>query len=272
MYRTLLSLLFVPSIALAGNPELPIPGNPLLQETGAETPPSGAPIAPGTPAPTMERPYHHEISFRGRMLSVPASILDIWYFNEEEEGWALPDQGRPRAKGYALGLEYVIKGEAANGIFYFDYADSTMDEGYWDDREEPEDHDDGSYLRPSKNFGLVALGADFGYEVHFVRTEDTNGNFGLSLMPGAGLGVALVTGEIEEWTYCNPGDEGCTAGEPAFQRLDEPADGPLAIPKVLPMVDINLSLRFNFADRAVLRIEGGLHSLIYYGAAFGIMF
>jgi hypothetical protein len=38
------------------------------------------------------------------------------------------------------------------------------------------------------------------------------------------------------------------------------------------MVDINLSLRLNFADRAVLRFDGGVHDLIYFGTSLGIMF
>jgi hypothetical protein len=38
------------------------------------------------------------------------------------------------------------------------------------------------------------------------------------------------------------------------------------------MVDVNAGLKFNFGDRAVLRLEGGLHTLIYYGATLGIKF
>jgi hypothetical protein len=38
------------------------------------------------------------------------------------------------------------------------------------------------------------------------------------------------------------------------------------------MIDINAGLRFNFGDRFVLRVEGGLHTMLYYGATAGIMF
>ena len=41
---------------------------------------------------------------------------------------------------------------------------------------------------------------------------------------------------------------------------------------MLPLVDINAGLRFNFGDRVVLRAEGGLHTFVYYGATLGIMF
>lgn len=218
------------------------------------------------PAPVEERPFHHEFSFRARSMTLPSSILDIWFFDDWDDGWVLPDEARPKAKGYTLGFEYTIKGPSANGHFYFDYGDSTMQAGYWDDVEDPADHLDGSYVVPSKNFGIIAFGANFGYEVHFVRTEDTHGAFGLSIIPGAGLGVMAVTGELEEWQP--------TGGDPAYDLYyrGEPATDTVRVPKVLPMVDINFPIRFNFGDRFVVRLETGLHDVIYYGGTAGIMF
>lgn len=237
-----------------------------LAQTSPTVPPGTDPslMTPGV----VERPYHHEFSFRARGMTLPDTILDIWYFNDADDpsDYLTEENPRPHAQGYALGFEYCIKGPSANGIFYFDYADSTMDEGYWDDVENPADHLDGSYIVPDKNFGLVAFGADFGYEVHFVRTEDNNGAFGLSLVPGAGLGVLVMTGELHEWTP--------DRGDPAYvlyERGEEP-DGAVRVPKVLPMLDINFPLRFNFGDRVVIRAETGLHNVIYYGGTLGIMF
>jgi hypothetical protein len=242
----------------------------LADSYGLQTapPPPADPATGATPVPpgVEERPFHNEFSFRIRGMTVPDSILDIWYFNEDDDGWALGSQPRPQAQGYSLGFEYCIKGPSANGIFYFDYADSTMKEGYWDDVEEPADHLDGSYIVPQKNFGLVIIGADFGYEVHFIRTEDTKGAFGLSLIPGAGLGVAIMTGDLDEWEP--------TGSDPAYVLHDQgsPKTDEVRIPGVLPMLDINLSLRFNFGDRVVMRWETGLHDIIYYGGSLGIMF
>ncbi len=232
----------------------------------AQTPPAAPPPATPTPspAPVAERPFHHEFSFRGRGMTLPSSILDIWYFNEDDAGW-IDGLERPKTGGYALGFEYCIKGPSANGIFYFDYADATMKEGYWDDVEEPADHQDGSYIKPSKNFGFVTFGADFGYEVHFVRTEDTNGAFGLSLVPGAGLGVLVITGQLDEWSW---------DGNPSYINYQNgaPPTDTVRVPKVLPMLDINFPLRFNFGDRVVMRLETGLHDVVYYGGTLGIMF
>lgn len=211
-----------------------------------------------------------EVGFRGRMLSIPNSIIDIWYFSNSDHDDAgvgnVPD--RPTIKGYGLGLEFVVKGESANGIFYFDWLNSTMEEGYWDDREGlgAEVYTDGEYIVPAANLGILAFGADYGYEVHFVRTAETNGNFGLSFLVGGGLGVGIMIGTLDAWT-----NEGGIESYTHYQNGDPPA-GEKKIPKVYPMVDINAGLRFNFGDRVVLRFEGGLHTLIYWGGSLGIMF
>jgi len=266
---------------------------PLTAAAGEFTPPTALtiPMAPGTynqlvqdeatedaedttdvSTATATRGFM-EVGFRGRTLSVPGSMLDIWYFNETDEGWAHSDP-RPKVKAYSLGLEFVLKerpetGRAgsSNGIFYFDWLANLTDEGYWDDVEDPPDHLDGDYVVPSKNLGLLVLGADYAYEIHMVRTEQTNGNFGLSMLVGAGLGVGVLIGSLEYWDSAN--------GIPAFDRVNDPDAAPSGdkrIPKVLPVIDVNVGLRFNFGDRFVLRVEGGLHDMLYMGGSLGVMF
>jgi|GEM_PF-1388857 len=215
----------------------------------------------------LGRNYDMEISFRGRRVGVPGSILDIWYYNEDDPGWA-DSRDRPRINGYALGLEFVVKGDSANGIFYIEYVKSLMEEGYWDDREEPHDPLDGDFLKPSNNLGMAVFGADYAYEAHFVRTDQTNGAFGLSFLVGGGLGVGVLFGNLERW---GPGPAG-TPGNIRYDAGEEPDGDKDGIPPVLPMVDINAGLRFNFGDRFVVRVEGGLHTMLYYGATAGIMF
>lgn len=223
------------------------------------------------------RDYLMEVNFRGRYLSIPDSILDIWFFDSDDGEGLYP---RPQAMAYAAGLEYVIKKDSANGIFYFEYAGSLMDEGYWDDREREgsEDHGDGDYIVPD-NFGLLVLGADYAYEIH----ADT----WLSFLIGSGLGVAVRTGNLQVWHpgWDADGDPSCTSGDPslltdpenapAYERYEAGCgdDGSLEeVPTVLPMVDINVGVRFNFSDRANLRIEGGFHDMLYAGVATGVVF
>lgn len=263
MIRTVpLWLAMVPGLAWAGAPKLDISWSPAMQPALSVGHDGGSAGGSGE-----GRNYDMEFGFRGRMVSVPATIMDIWYFNEKEAGWADGDRPRPRLKGAAIGVEFVVKNDKGqNGFFYFEYVDSMMGEGYWDDREDPADHGDGDYLVPSKNLGLVVLGADYAYEIHFVKTEDTNGVFGMSLLVGGGLGVEYMIGYLERWA---PGD---VPANVQYDRGDPPLEHKAGIPKVLPMIDINAGLRFNFGDRLMLRVEGGLHTMVYYGAAVGIMF
>lgn len=235
-----------------------------LDVTQAETPPA-------TVLATTGRSYDMEMNFRLRKMSVPDNLMDIAFFSTEEikDDTGL-DLARPKIRGYAMGLEFVTKKDGANGLFYFEFADSLMEEGYWDDREgeADKDHHDGEWIVPSKNLGLLTLGANYGYEAFFVRTEQTQGNFGLSFLVGGGLGVGFLVGDVQ---YLAMNDQFV----PAYVRaqMDEEPDGPKpGVIPVAPMVDLNAGLRFNFGDRAVLRLEGGLHTMLYYGGTLGIMF
>lgn len=218
------------------------------------------------PTKLTRREFAMEFNFRGRMVSIPRGVLDSWYFDDSDENWAYIE-GRPRVWGYGLGMELVVKSKTANGIFYAEFVDSEMKAGYWDDVEEPPDHLDGDFLSPSPGVGLVAVGANYAYEAHIIETSDTMGRFGLSFLVGGGLGLGVLTGVIDRW---GPDDD----GNPSYKRyLDgvEP-DSDKQLPRVFPMVDLNTGLRFNFGDRVVVRVEGGLHTMLYYGTTAGVMF
>ena len=228
-----------------------LPGDALAQST--ETAPTPA---PSTTQPVRARPYLMEVNVRGRYLGVPSSLFDIWYYNEADDGGThLP---RPQARAWSVGLEYVVKNDTQNGVFYFDYVGNLMEGGYWDDREDPPDFFDGDYVVPDR-LSLLTLGADYYYEIHATQW--------LSFMFGAGLGVAVVTGNLQKWD----GDEGVPSYEIYAQRPDDP-DDVIAIPKVLPVIDINAAIKFDINHRANIRLEGGFHNLLYTGAAVGIIF
>ncbi|MCK6520458.1 hypothetical protein L6R49_03355 [Myxococcota bacterium] len=226
-------------------------GDALAQST--ETAPTPA---PSSTQPVRARPYLMEVNVRGRYLGVPASLFDIWYYNDTDDGGThLP---RPQARAWSVGLEYVVKNDTQNGVFYFDYVGNLMEGGYWDDREDPPDYFDGDYVVPDR-LSLLTLGADYYYELHATQW--------LSFMFGAGLGVAVVTGNLQKWD----GDDGVPSYEIYAQRPDDP-DDVIAIPKVLPVVDINAAIKFDINHRANIRLEGGFHNLLYTGAAVGIIF
>ncbi|MEQ1569317.1 MAG: hypothetical protein ABMA64_27010 [Myxococcota bacterium] len=218
------------------------------------------------PIPTHDRKVDMEFGIRVRSVSIPRTVLNTWFFDQNDENWAYIEE-RPAVRGTAMGLEYGVRGAKANGTFYVEFVDSAVRGGYWDDREEPADHLDGDFLVPSTGMGLVTLGANSAYEAHFVHLDQTGGRFGLSFLTGGGLGVGVLAGSLDRWRPDN-------MGNPAYKRyLDGlPPDSGKELPRVYPMVDLNFGLRMNFGDLVVWRIEGGLHTLLYYGTSVGVSF
>ncbi|HHO54725.1 MAG TPA: hypothetical protein ENK18_28605 [Deltaproteobacteria bacterium] len=219
-----------------------------------------------TPAPEHDRSIQMEVNLRLRAVSVPRGLLDVWFFDVDDGNWAYIEP-RPTIQGHVVGLEYVLRGDSADGIFYLEYLDSAMPGGYWDDIEVPVDHLDGAYLVPSKGLGVFGVGADYAYETYIVPLDATNEVFGMSFLIGGGLGLGILTGRLDRW---GPDAQ----GNPSYKRyLDGlPPDEDRSIPRMYPLVDVNAGLRFSFGDRASLRLEGGLHTLLYYGASFGTSF
>lgn len=219
--------------------------------------------------PQKTRDYLMEVNFRGRYLFLPDSLLNIWY--ETHEGETIE---RPKVHAYNLGLEFVVRNKKDNGIFYVDYLSSLIKPGYWDDIDSPPDYLDGEYIKP-ETFGLLMIGANYASEIHATPW--------FSVVFGAGLGVAIKTGNLVKWLPGgdeNSADPTCGSDAPAYQRAlgleeggDECAhDGIKDIPTVLPVLDINLGVRFNINDHASIRLEGGLHDLPYAGGSVGITF
>ena len=210
-----------------------------------------------------------EINLRGRYLSVPNSILDIWFYDNDDEG-AL-DFKRPSIRAHAVGIEYVLKLRPVNWIMYYEYVGTMLDEGYWDDVEEPANHHDGDWVRPD-GLGIHVVGASYGHEV---AVTDEGQDVWLSMLFGGGLGFGVVTGELQDWHPGSTleGDDICDPSGHAYERYKScPADGTKRLPSVLPMVDITWSTRINFSDRATLRFDAGLHDVISLGVAMGAVF
>ena len=88
-----------------------------------------------------------EANFRGRYLLVPKAIMHPFFFDPDtDESANVYEQSRIQA--YAIGAEYVLKMEPLNWIFYYEYFGNLTAESYWDDREEPPQHDDGDGCSP----------------------------------------------------------------------------------------------------------------------------
>lgn len=227
------------------------------------------PLERVAPTPTHDRKFEMEVGVRVRNVSLPSSLMDIWYFDDDDPDWAWIE-GRPKVAGTAMGLEAnVVGASGSNGIFWAEYVDSRMKAGYWDDLEDEGavDHLDGAWIAPSSGTGLVAFGSDYAYEGKILSSAQTGGRFGMGVMVGGGLGLGILTGRLDAWF---PDD----AGNPSYKRFLDglPPDDDQGIPRVYPMVDVNGGLRFTFGDRVSWRLEGGLHTMLYYGTALAVRF
>ena len=244
-------------------------------ELAPTTPPVGqqdtAKAAPPTrrSAPKARRDMWMEANFRSRYLAVPSSIMDIWFFDSDDEG-ANPFD-RPKLRLYSFGVEYVIKPQPMNWIFYYEYVGSGIKEGYWDDAEEPADHDDGDWIKPT-GFGMHVLGANYAHEI---EVSPSDRSVWVSMLFSAGLGLGILAGEMETW---HPGSNTsitnqCLRDAPSYERKDEcPSDGAIRLPGVLPVLDLTVSTRVNFANKANARLDFGLHDMFYVGGAVGTVF
>ena len=223
----------------------------------------------------VKRAYLMEVNLRTRYLSAPDPIVDIWFFDEGDSPGVHPD--RPKLHGATVGLEWVVKKDQNNGVFYFEYAGSLLNEGYWDDREDDPIYTDGDYIVPD-GFGFISLGGTYLWE--------HKANAWVSFLAGGGLGFAITTGELTRWV-AGPnatGDPQCTQDEdevlvdprnaPAYERYEAGcgSDGAMKFPGLLPVVNGTLGVRFDFAQRANVRLEAGVHNLFYVGMASGIVF
>lgn len=283
MTATALALLLGSSHALAA--DLPFPARKLHVDAEA---PADAAVGAGIKAEEVAaRKVRFEVSFRVRRMFAPQGIISAFGFEDDtpEYAWALRDtseycqatptsqacgRGRPEISATTYGFEFLTKFNRDTIIFYFDWADTDWEDGYWDDREDgdkADDPSDGDYLRPGRNFGAVMAGINYQADIPLVKLSKTRNIFGLDFVAGAGAGLMVLVGDLDRW-------DSTGSLFPAYEQFDR-GDAPLEdneVGRFWPAVDVNLGFKLNFADRVTLRIEGGLHTLLYFGGTLGFKF
>ena len=152
------------------------------------------------------------------------------------------------------------------GVFYFDYIDSNMEPGYWDDQDDPPDHLDGDFLKPENNFGFAALGADYYQDIPILKSDKTNGAFALHFWWEAASDSACGQATSNTGRQQTPVTRATSSISTESPRLAQRTS------PIHPPPRRKRGAAFAFGDRASIRLEGGLHSMIYWGASAGVMF
>ncbi len=211
-----------------------------------------------------DREFTMQANVRARQLLIPDRILDTWFYNEDNGA----PEVRPSIQAQVYGLEYAFVEESSAWVLWGEYMSSGLTEGYWDDVDtgETPDHEDGDWVRPD-NFSGWWGGVNYAY---FLPVTPVDKGVHLDLIFSGGVGIGYVAGDLTYWRPGTAIETECEPAAPAFVRRDScPADGSKEFPRVLPMLDITLGLQLNFAERAHLRLEGGIHDMFFYGIAGG---
>jgi hypothetical protein len=212
----------------------------------------------------------HSFAVRFRQGSVPRAIIDQFYFDADE----LPPElnyVRPDINTRVFGLDYTLHllKDDVGLQFWGERFGVPMEEGFWDDREDPADHSDGQWFDPT-DLGAWSGGANFVYNVPIVTTVQ---GFELKLSMGAGLGLGAVTGQADVWKNGASSEvtSGCLTDDPAPERRDTcPSDGQVALPGVIPFLDVTIGPRIRLFDKLLVRGDFGFHDSLYWGVAAGV--
>ena len=227
---------------------------------------------PAEVAPADSEPSRYAVSYRYKRAWLPNGILDTMYFDSDDPGAQPYD--RPKVGGYVMGLEFGLQTYPSTFVFYAEYFHLGIDDGYWDDTEQPPDHLDGDWVT-AEGLGMFALGANYAHEI---ALTPSGRDVWLGLHFGGGLGLGFTTGKLVQW---HPGaglapnlvneisEPDCQPNNIAPDRLDCAADDEWRPPPVLPIIDITLGWRLHIADHAHVRFDAGLHNLLYVGFAGG---
>lgn len=236
--------------------------------TGVRAEEPEASAAPADDGPRMGA------NVRYRYLTLPKAFLNGAYLDTKDWTGAYANLERPGIGAHVFGIEYAIEPRPAGFLIYAEYWKVGMDAGYWDDRDDgAQDMNDGDWMAPT-NLGVVALGFNAGHEV---EVSDASKDVWVGFRLGMGLGLGILTGRIDQWhpgaTFSTEPTNNCQPDLFAVDRAEVcPADEEFNLPPVGPILDLDLAWRFHFAQTGILRLDAGIHDMLFFGVGAGAVF
>jgi hypothetical protein len=145
--------------------------------------------------------------------------------------------------------------------------------------------DDPDYVVTGKNAQDSGLGWT---TIDFTFINHKRINKYVSFRYGAGAGIGIINGALDHYnvrcaagaTNANP-EPACTpqvlggqaqVTDPNGNIINTNTQYKYDIPPVFPVIDVVIGFQFHPYDKILVDVEGGLHTLPYFGANIGYMF
>ena len=238
--RPMLALMTLILAALLSAPALASPGSDLeSQPIRLAVPqhlraPSGVVNAADSDGETKkERERFYQLEARYRILSVPDSVMGVFYQQHEH------------VTGTAIAVAYTtVKKSGFHLIITVDYSQVTADDGPWQEKGTNKDID---WTEINLFFASGDISA--GYELRLP------GPF--TILFAAGIGVGYVGGDIV--SYDSPTG-------PTGLRSEQ------SHPSVFPVLNLQFSPRVVLFNKLVIGVDVGMRNVLYGGLTAGLRF
>ncbi|MEO8844875.1 MAG: hypothetical protein ABI704_25050 [Kofleriaceae bacterium] len=255
-------------------------GDAVLDPTAdAKKPPEPAAATSDT-APAITNPddvISYGVDLRLRNERIPTALLEL--FVNRAGGDSVSSAG--------YGVDFIRRKGTTEISLGFEYTNLNPGEGVYVEKSKsvPSDPAD-LILSPDHTPGSESFGwftVEFNFASHVPINKYVSFRWGL----GAGLGI--ITGGLYRWDVaCGPGatndnlTPGCLPGDVSeFQGVgtghtsndssgaQELTPVKYDLPPVFPVIDAFVGFQFHPVDKVVINVEGGLHTLPYFGLSVG---
>jgi hypothetical protein len=186
---------------------------------------------------------------RIRSVHIPKFLLELFV---EKAGTSV--------SGVGFGVEgYRRKGnfELQVGL---EYEGLSGSDGIWVDKGETLTSDDPDFVE-FDSFGWFTL------EVSFVNHTPLSKY--VALRYGGGAGIGILKGHVIRTDYhCTAEDENTCSQAPGAENVQKPYD----LPPVFPVLNALIGVQVRPIPNVVINIEGGIRTILYFGATVGYYF
>ena len=239
------------------------------------TEPAAAPATTVTAVGEDKIEYGAGLRLRG--VFVPQSILELFV-----------DRAAGGASNLGIGVDLVRRRGNLELQLGFEFEHVNVGQGVWIEKNKTVPGDDPDYVLSPDSSGHN-LGW-FTFEFTFLNHAPINKN--VAIRYGGGLGLGIVTGELDHYnihcaagaTNANP-EPGCTPPRFSFngmqgqgQYTDENSNiisemqFKYNLPPVFPVVNAILGLQIKPTDHVTINIEGGIRTMPFLGVSSSMFF